>query len=1350
MNLSTYSIRSRSKRTWSNSRYIDNHYDSKLHSTPFLPCGLNDSKQIVYSDIGLSEVRTNCTKLKNFQDLEQRNISVKEMITKQANWRPFIEFQDKSDEMVVTIEYCTNCKEHQRSTRHNEEQYLSYALLIKQSILLNYPDIKVYLKPLVFDNDKTITSLFLQRRIGAFEVQFQANGQQSQLFSKLQTKSWPNVNDILKAIHQQFKKTNLLIQLVYNDGDTNLKGINVTMQSLQNKQLASSQHLRPQSRLSENRSCKSTSLHRQRALSQQSNIVRYNEKSDSQGRVLFLNLPIDRYEISIQESSNNLLFNEVVTLQELVRTDGAYHQIKLSKPKLALLRVEVVGPQQQTDVMVPFTDTQVHVLQNQERMLLKEVSDSSGIYEGFLDPGRYTLVVSKYGFESVQQFVELSGGNNTVKIQITTRCTEISTLLNQNTNQTLMNSSFISKKKKTIKPPQQVNLKILSLLEVGQMYVFDYFSEQIIGKAKIIITDSISNKIITCTTNSQGHAKLLFNYLNKGTIKVEHEEFYTLDMTYGVNEEVDLKSSRNTFKLIKKTNVLSVISDNNIEIYQNNQRIRKQQNHSNICFFEIPSDHPQLLYIIIENQKFQELLLKVLLSEEVITIKQPDIDLLTFPQFWILGICGKLDCQLYVINEIVSHLEFRNFYDDLEKHNQNITKVFQSECYQTQQKLIWKNQLIDISKIQIVDVLPNCDEQPIIFTLQNAIIECNLIQLGSFSQEQQCNIILANQQVMQQQPFKNNNAQITKVQIIHKDIFIYYEHCAFVAIYDSSLKQKGYAKLDSYHCQDFETNQLVSVGQSHLTLYQLQITSINVLFQLKKQCISHNLVRISQNDQEQQNLLFGREDGVLSIYSYSLQEVDHLKLSMEPLQQIVLQKNQILARDNQIIYLLEQDEEKKYNVKNQIQIFKKYILYLNPQETCLQVLTNSHVLYYNDISTHRQYQQETDHSRLILIGSTNSYVPKCYYKNRQETTLKLENDKWYVDLLNENVRFGLQVKGHIQGIKILLQSKYCVTDLGDYKIKRSKGLWMFGFLTYNNQEHKVHTIENQFQDEQQFQYEILVETEHSSIQDDNLFIYSTQEGFSILNTITTQKIQNFYLETPISLLKLCNNTLIIGLQNGKVQLYKKESQQTYFKYQELQISDKHIIDAQIMDSSLLISTEDKKLIMLSISNEYKIEYQETFDKSYINNIILYNKNQLVTTQVDGRLRLWKRERQGQQFQLNQTRTIQAMKQITKIQQVPWETQNVLVGGDTLILLNAENGKQIKQYTNGSVQQNKIVCIQCIWNNIILSGNSNGQVIKQNYGNGELLQVIVIEEGVKNLFVNNQYFLIHSNKKLYVQ
>lgn len=35
-----------------------------------------------------------------------------------------------------------------------------------------------------------------------------------------------------------------------------------------------------------------------------------------------------------------------------------------------------------------------------------------------------------------------------------------------------------------------------------------------------------------------------------------------------------------------------------------------------------------------------------------------------------------MDCQLFIINEIVSHLEFRNYYDDLEKHHYNINKVY--------------------------------------------------------------------------------------------------------------------------------------------------------------------------------------------------------------------------------------------------------------------------------------------------------------------------------------------------------------------------------------------------------------------------------------------------------------------------------------------------------------------------------------------------------------------------------------------------------------------------------------------------------------------------------------------------
>lgn len=32
-------------------------------------------------------------------------------------------------------------------------------------------------------------------------------------------------------------------------------------------------------------------------------------------------------------------------------------------------------------------------------MLLKEITDNSGIYEGYLEPGRYNLVTYKYGYE---------------------------------------------------------------------------------------------------------------------------------------------------------------------------------------------------------------------------------------------------------------------------------------------------------------------------------------------------------------------------------------------------------------------------------------------------------------------------------------------------------------------------------------------------------------------------------------------------------------------------------------------------------------------------------------------------------------------------------------------------------------------------------------------------------------------------------------------------------------------------------------------------------------------------------------------------------------------------------------
>lgn len=57
----------------------------------------------------------------------------------------------KENEVIVTIEYCTNCSSHMGTTRHDEQKYLNTALLLKQEILRCFPTIRVYLKPNVVD-----------------------------------------------------------------------------------------------------------------------------------------------------------------------------------------------------------------------------------------------------------------------------------------------------------------------------------------------------------------------------------------------------------------------------------------------------------------------------------------------------------------------------------------------------------------------------------------------------------------------------------------------------------------------------------------------------------------------------------------------------------------------------------------------------------------------------------------------------------------------------------------------------------------------------------------------------------------------------------------------------------------------------------------------------------------------------------------------------------------------------------------------------------------------------------------------------------------------------------------------
>ncbi len=71
----------------------------------------------------------------------------------------------------------SNCEDHQTHTNHSPEGYKNFAKLIQRSILLKFPFIKVYLKPIDTDivkyGMKAISNLdekYREVRIGALEV----------------------------------------------------------------------------------------------------------------------------------------------------------------------------------------------------------------------------------------------------------------------------------------------------------------------------------------------------------------------------------------------------------------------------------------------------------------------------------------------------------------------------------------------------------------------------------------------------------------------------------------------------------------------------------------------------------------------------------------------------------------------------------------------------------------------------------------------------------------------------------------------------------------------------------------------------------------------------------------------------------------------------------------------------------------------------------------------------------------------------------------------------------------------------------------------------------------------------
>ena len=206
------------------SRELDNYFFPKLHKRGWFPNGKYIVKQHYYyanPGLGYHYEKKNVDQLKDLIILQEEK-------SKKKAKQDFIDYKFISEnQYIVTIEFCSNCKEHENFTSHSAELYKNYALSLQKCILLRFPFISVLLKPIDTDivksdwhkikkTDNTdkkngsqipmfyINDQFKEVRIGAFEVQLclKADNQSKVivLHSKLETKQWPKIDVILNKI----------------------------------------------------------------------------------------------------------------------------------------------------------------------------------------------------------------------------------------------------------------------------------------------------------------------------------------------------------------------------------------------------------------------------------------------------------------------------------------------------------------------------------------------------------------------------------------------------------------------------------------------------------------------------------------------------------------------------------------------------------------------------------------------------------------------------------------------------------------------------------------------------------------------------------------------------------------------------------------------------------------------------------------------------------------------------------------------------------------------------------------------------------------------------------------------
>ena len=170
-------------------RLKDSYYNPKLHKRNWEPSGkFIEKNKYTYGDTGLG------------YNLKDSNKIQKDKSTLDKTQTHFLEFDFiENNEIIITIEHCSNCEQHLNHTNHVNDIYKKISRLLQSCINIRFPFIKVFLKPIDTSNNKYLN------RLGALEIQLamKINDKKiiTTLFSKLNTNQWPNFINILNKIN---------------------------------------------------------------------------------------------------------------------------------------------------------------------------------------------------------------------------------------------------------------------------------------------------------------------------------------------------------------------------------------------------------------------------------------------------------------------------------------------------------------------------------------------------------------------------------------------------------------------------------------------------------------------------------------------------------------------------------------------------------------------------------------------------------------------------------------------------------------------------------------------------------------------------------------------------------------------------------------------------------------------------------------------------------------------------------------------------------------------------------------------------------------------------------------------